>query len=136
MRINYKQLKAHRVSYEMYKGPIPDGLQIDHLCRVTICVNPAHLEAVTGKVNCQRGLNGDLRPRKPPPVRVPRQPKSHCSNGHAFTEENTGRDGGTRYCRICKRAHYNRWFYERGGRAQRQANDYGRRGKRRRAVGT
>lgn len=48
-------LKAHRVYYERHKGPIPDGLQIDHLCRNRRCVNPAHLEAVTKTENLRRG---------------------------------------------------------------------------------
>lgn len=45
---------AHRVSYEAHVGPIPDGLQIDHLCAVTACVNPAHLEPVTAAENIRR----------------------------------------------------------------------------------
>jgi hypothetical protein len=47
---------AHRVAYELFKGAIPDGLQIDHLCRVRQCVNPDHLEAVTQSVNIRRGV--------------------------------------------------------------------------------
>lgn len=47
---------AHRVSYMVYKGPIPDGLTIDHLCRVRKCVNPAHLEAVSNRENIVRGF--------------------------------------------------------------------------------
>lgn len=52
--LNYKLVYAHRVSYEEYVGPIPTDYEVDHLCRVRACVNPAHLEAVTGTVNRQR----------------------------------------------------------------------------------
>lgn len=45
---------AHRVAYEAFIGPIPDGLTIDHLCRVTLCINPAHLEPVTFSENTRR----------------------------------------------------------------------------------
>lgn len=55
---NGRSTAAHRVSYEMAKGPIPEGLVIDHLCRVHCCVNPDHLEAVTQLVNVRRGLHG------------------------------------------------------------------------------
>lgn len=53
---------AHRVAYEWQYGSIPDGLQIDHLCKVTSCVNPDHLEAVTAAVNSQRRSNTKLTP--------------------------------------------------------------------------
>ena len=69
-------MKAHRVSYEAFKGPVPDGLDLDHLCRVRNCVNPDHLEPVTrfenlrrspltsiGKTACQYGH--DLGPAEP-----------------------------------------------------------------------
>lgn len=83
---------AHRVSYTVFKGEIPAGLVLDHLCRNTSCVNPEHLEAVTQKVNIQRGRRGFSE-------------RTHCSAGHEFTPQNTYlRPGGGRQCRICKRA--------------------------------
>ncbi|MGA4541309.1 HNH endonuclease signature motif containing protein [Uniformispora flossi] len=53
--------EAHRVAYELFVGPIPDGLQIDHVCRVRPCVNPEHLEPVTHEENYRRG-NGVFGP--------------------------------------------------------------------------
>ena len=54
---NVKQ-RAHRMSYELVHGPIAEGMQLDHLCRVRHCLNPEHLEAVTQAENVRRGLNG------------------------------------------------------------------------------
>jgi hypothetical protein len=77
---------VHRAVYERYVGPIPPGLEIDHLCRVRNCVNPAHLEAVT------RGEN----------VRRQMAVITHCPQGHEYTTANTrvGRDR-KRGCRRC-----------------------------------
>lgn len=62
--LNGRSCRAHRVVYEWAVGPIPYGLQIDHLCRVTYCVNPDHLEAVTNRENSHRARKaGSTRPR-------------------------------------------------------------------------
>src|SRR3990167_7266351 len=58
------KLSAHRVAFEVYKGPIPDGLCLDHLCRQRSCINPDHLEPVTKRENARRGVvarHGNLR---------------------------------------------------------------------------
>lgn len=65
----------HRLHYEAFNGPIPNGMEIDHLCRVRRCVNPAHLEAVTSLENCRRGMKGILL--------------THCPKGHLYDATNT-----------------------------------------------
>lgn len=91
--VNYKLVRAlaHRVSYTAFKGEIPDNKTLDHLCKVTRCINPNHLEPVTHQENCKRGTGS----------------KTHCKNGHKYTEKNTlyrqreGR-GIERSCRVCR----------------------------------
>lgn len=78
---------AHRVAYLAFVGPIGEELELDHLCVVKLCVNPAHLEAVTGEENNRRAGNG---------------PKTHCIRGHEMTEANVRLYRGTRNCRACK----------------------------------
>lgn len=82
---NQNQL-AHRWSYEHHIAPIPDGLVIDHLCRVRNCVNPAHLEPVTPAQNTGRGGHGL---------------KTHCVNGHEYNEANT-QWVTARVCKACR----------------------------------
>lgn len=94
--VHYKKKLAHRVAYEDFVGPIPPGLQIDHLCFNRCCANPAHLEAVTGAENVARAGAAGLLDRK--------STNTHCKNGHAFTAENTNRTPqGWRECRACGR---------------------------------
>lgn len=102
---------AHRVSYEAFVGPIPDGLTIDHICGVRACVNPRHMEPVTRGVNSQRG-GGLLRA-----IQV-RQNQPHCPKGHERTAENTGRDKlGKAFCRPCRRIASLAYYYRiKGGR--------------------
>lgn len=83
---------AHRMSYTHLVGPIPEGLDLDHLCRNRACVNPAHLEPVTRSVNLRRGVGG-------PAINAA---KTHCIRGHEFTPENTAiAERGKRRCRKC-----------------------------------
>ncbi len=91
---NHKVVKAHRWSYEYHKTPIPEGMQIDHICRNRACVNPDHMEVVTKKENTLRSLA---------PTAINAR-KTHCYKGHPFTKENTWiSPEGWRYCKICKR---------------------------------
>ena len=92
---------AHRVAYELLIGPIPEGLELDHLCRVRHCVNPTHLEAVTHQENMVRGagVSGRLYAGVYPSSR-----KTHCPRGHEYDEANTRRYNGRRHCRACDAA--------------------------------
>lgn len=85
-----KQMPAHRITYTIFKGIIPNGLILDHLCRNHACGNPDCLEAVTHKENQNRGLNCAL--------------KTECRNGHQYTEDNIYIDPtrGWRECRACR----------------------------------
>lgn len=89
--VGRRSMRAHRWVYEQTKGFIPEGLQLDHLCRNRLCVNPAHLEPVTQQENIRRGLYGVTR--------------THCPKGHEYTPENTYRHQGigTKTCRECAR---------------------------------
>ena len=93
-----KTVYAHRLVYEMTVGPIPKGLCIDHLCRNTVCCNPAHLEPVTNGENIRRGRKPGSHNRN----------KTHCSKGHPFDEANTGHRktycGVARHCKACSLA--------------------------------
>jgi len=94
---NGKVAGAHRVSYEMAHGPIPVGLQLDHLCRTRACVRPDHLEAVTCRENLLRGTG----------LVAVEVAKTHCPQGHPYSGDNllysrTKRGGLCRVCRTCR----------------------------------
>ena len=80
---------AHRMSYELFVGPIPEGLELDHLCRNRGCVNPDHVEPVTHLENMRRGAFAT---------------RTLCVNGHHYDAVNTYiRPNGNRDCRVCVR---------------------------------
>lgn len=95
IRVGERDVLAHRFAYELLRGPIPEGLDIDHLCRNRRCVNPAHMEPVTRTENTMRGESPNARNAR----------KTHCAKGHPLTPENVyifpGRS--TRQCKPCRR---------------------------------
>ena len=103
--IHGKVRGAHRISYEWHVGPIPDGMEIDHLCRNPGCVNPAHLEPVTDRENKRRVA----------------EQRTHCPQGHPYSGDNLviermfrrGRVSLSRKCRTCVRATAKRGYHRR-----------------------
>lgn len=96
----FRSRLAPRISYQLFRGPIPSGACVLHTCDVRCCVNPDHLWLGTHLDNqqdkCRKG-------------RHPNQKKTHCIHGHEYTPENTKIDSmGWRKCRICIRARYRR----------------------------
>lgn len=96
------QSTSHRWTYRSLRGPIPDGLTLDHLCRMRSCVNPWHLDPVSMRENILRGDTLAAR----------NAAKTHCIHGHEFTPENTGHQKSGKYCMECKRM-FNRECYAR-----------------------
>jgi HNH endonuclease len=101
---------THRIAYELTHGPIPKGLQIDHLCRVPSCIRPSHLEAVTPRENGRRGVSSNVQITRP-------LWQTHCNRNHKFTPENTyvNPSSGSRVCRNCLRAAQAKWRAEHPG---------------------
>jgi len=92
--VNGGYIRAHRFSFELSKNRIPEGFQIDHLCRNPSCVNPEHLEAVTPRINTLRSNN----------ITAKNARKVRCIRGHELNEENTRiRKNGNGACRTCEK---------------------------------
>lgn len=95
-----KRIAAHRLAYTLLVGPIPEGSQLDHLCRVRHCLNPAHLEPVDCRTNLLRGQT----------IAATNAAKERCVHGHLFDEANTRYrmrgNSRCRSCRTCERAQY------------------------------
>lgn len=89
-----RRVLTHRWAYEFCVGPIPEGLTIDHLCRVRRCVNPEHLEAVTMRENILRGVGPSAQNAR----------KEGCPAGHPYDEDNTRWEREKRHCRACHRS--------------------------------
>lgn len=86
-----RMVKAHRMSYELFVGAIPMGMEIDHLCQNKKCVKPSHLQAVDHRTNMARSRSfSGVNSRK-----------THCVNGHEFSEDNTYLWNGWRSCKQC-----------------------------------
>lgn len=96
-KVGRKNWKAHKWKYEQLNGTVPEGLELDHLCRNTVCVNPEHLEVVTHGENVRRARLGKRR--------------SHCFKGHPLTPDNIYHTKeGSRACLICIKAKWKRSY--------------------------
>jgi len=93
IRVDGQARYVHRLAYETFVAPIPNGFQIDHVCRNRRCVNPAHLEAVTQRVNILRGESPHARHAR----------ATHCVHGHPLSGKNlyVRPDGRGRHCKRC-----------------------------------
>lgn len=97
IKIDGRFRSAHRTAYEMVRGPIPDGLTIDHLCRMPSCINPDHMETVSMRENILRAY-------------AAKWGTTHCRKGHPKIPENRVAKGGGFVCLICQREHGRRMW--------------------------
>jgi HNH endonuclease len=99
-----KNIGAHRFSHLIFKGPIPKGKEIDHLCKVRRCIHPQHIESVTHRENLMRGETlGALNARK-----------THCYKGHSLSGDNLLiKYNGFRSCRVCQKKKNRRAYLKR-----------------------
>lgn len=110
--VDGKKVSAHRVSYEAFIGPIPAGLDLDHLCRNRACINPYHLEPVTHRENVIRGVS----------YMAVNANKTNCKYGHALTEV-TEKGRPRRRCVICQNAAIARYQKKKAAAAKASVHD-------------
>lgn len=107
IKVGRRETGTHRAAWLAYRGDIPEGLVIDHLCRVRACANPWHMELVTIRVNTERAIYTN------PSGKQPGRPRGRaCINGHAFAEHGAERRRGkstVQICLICERQRTARW---------------------------
>ncbi|GAF84940.1 unnamed protein product [marine sediment metagenome] len=109
-----KLVGAHRASYRLYHGPIPQGLEVDHICRNTACINPEHLQAITRRENMARARGPRPHTRGP----RPHLRQKACARGHELTDENRDSQGR---CRACQAAYMKKLRTPEWRRAYREA---------------
>lgn len=118
-----KSYRAHRFSYQIHKGEIPEGLHIDHLCSVKNCCNPDHLEIVTPKENTRRAWQRGEAKKHPTEIALragrignaaavaKKLAMTHCKKGHEYSLENTlNRSSGGRDCKQCMKIRSQKWY--------------------------
>lgn len=90
--VETKRIGAHRWSYQTFHGDIPEGFQVDHICRKPKCWNPKHLQVLPRSDNARQNKHAEANAAK-----------THCVHNHEFTPENIYWYAGHRRCRICRR---------------------------------
>lgn len=119
--LDKKKLAAHRVAWELYRGPIHDGLHVCHHCDVHLCVNPDHLFLGTRSDNmqdCERKGRSSIASNRPGGIAKAAEIKraqTHCKRGHLLSGDNVyrGGDGSRRHCRECHREYSREYMRER-----------------------